>query len=641
MPDIQPEDKSEQIPSAKKLKQAQLPFKVSSPAASRPAGPNKAAQPAKKRHFSREEAGNAKTAQTKKAKKSGSGSDCGEVSSSSDEPRPGSPRRRPRALLDQFVSVERPPPEVSTSCDLVDLTGEDKENHAAPPVAPKPTSDPADAKPARDEPCRAPEPEKRADGVSGSPAKGSELKTSQRRASAEPAEPERGPDGPASAPDSDGEADGESDGEEVVLLDNEAERKGGSPGDKAGRKDTTLTAPSAKLASLERKKTPKQIEREKVRAKREQERQEEKQRKEEERERIKKEKQEQKEKERKEKEEKKEKERQDKEKEKQEKQKQKETERLQKEAEKQKREDEKKRLKEEERKQKEEEKNRKEEEKRKAEEEEQRKLEKAKSMFSSFFVKKPKEPGAEQEGVDEEENKAFQQFRVKEDMVLAPGGHARDYLDGLGTGVTRSSARVTTTLSLEEDRELDSFGPHRALLSLFDHKEDEEDRELDGLGTDIVLSSAAASHRLRFKLLMFHENRRPAYWGTWSKRSGHVRGRRPLGRDQNLNYDEDSDDDWEEEDPNGESLSGSEKEVESEDEYEVDNEFFVPHGYLSDEEVKDEEEIMSPETQKMKLKEKGEEFEKQMKKKTTALKPRLIGCVWQDDTNVDPMPKRP
>ena len=48
----------------------------------------------------------------------------------------------------------------------------------------------------------------------------------------------------------------------------------------------------------------------------------------------------------------------------------------------------------------------------------------------------------------------------------------------------------------------------------------------------------------------------------------------------------------------------------------------------------------SPEAQKARLKEKGEEFEKQMKKKTTALKPRLIGCVWRDDSNTDPSTHR-
>ena len=57
-----------------------------------------------------------------------------------------------------------------------------------------------------------------------------------------------------------------------------------------------------------------------------------------------------------------------------------------------------------------------------------------------------------------------------------------------------------------------------------------------------------------------------------------------------LDYEVDSDDEWEEGVEAGESLSGSDDE-ESEDDYEIDNDFFVPHGYLSDEEgEKDEDE---------------------------------------------------
>ena len=87
----------------------------------------------KKRPFTKDEAGGAKAAQPKKAKTSSSESECVEVSSSSDEPRATSPRRRSRAPLDQFVRVESPVSEVSTSCDLVDLASEDKENRVEPP----------------------------------------------------------------------------------------------------------------------------------------------------------------------------------------------------------------------------------------------------------------------------------------------------------------------------------------------------------------------------------------------------------------------------------------------------------------------------------------------------------------------------
>ena len=97
----------------------------------------------------------------------------------------------------------------------------------------------------------------------------------------------------------------------------------------------------------------------------------------------------------------------------------------------------------------------------------------------------------------------------------------------------------------------------------------------------------------------------------------------------------DSDDEWEEEEP-GESLHGSddEKEKESEDDYEVDNDFFVPHGHLSDEELQNEDNEMddnTPEAQKVKLKLLQDEFNVEMKKKTEKIKPRLIGCIWMNE----------
>lgn len=71
---------------------------------------------------------------------------------------------------------------------------------------------------------------------------------------------------------------------------------------------------------------------------------------------------------------------------------------------------------------------------------------------------------------------------------------------------------------------------------------------------------------------------------------------------------------------------------EGEDDYEVDNEFFVPHGYLSDEEEdKDEDDVFNPETAKEKLKLREQEFEAEHKKKTQQLKPRLWGMYWEGE----------
>lgn len=53
---------------------------------------------------------------------------------------------------------------------------------------------------------------------------------------------------------------------------------------------------------------------------------------------------------------------------------------------------------------------------------------------------------------------------------------------------------------------------------------------------------------LRMKLLQFHEDVRPAYYGTWSKAyngKSVVNGRRPFAKDtQTLNYDYDSEAEW-------------------------------------------------------------------------------------------------
>jgi Chromatin assembly factor 1 subunit A/F/Y rich C-terminus/F/Y-rich N-terminus len=102
------------------------------------------------------------------------------------------------------------------------------------------------------------------------------------------------------------------------------------------------------------------------------------------------------------------------------------------------------------------------------------------------------------------------------------------------------------------------------------------------------------------KLFKFHDNFRPAYWGTFSRRSTAVRGRRPLARDTDVDYDYDSDAEWadaESEDSDAEDLLDSDSESDSElgskqrlgaefddTSDEEDGDFTVPDGHLSDDE---------------------------------------------------------
>ncbi|GLT40932.1 hypothetical protein SLA2020_150280 [Shorea laevis] len=95
----------------------------------------------------------------------------------------------------------------------------------------------------------------------------------------------------------------------------------------------------------------------------------------------------------------------------------------------------------------------------------------------------------------------------------------------------------------------------------------------------------------RKQLLQFNENHRPAYYGIWTKKSKIVGPRHPWRKDPELDYDVDSDEEWEEEEQ-GESLSDCDKDDEEEspdgclkaDDDESEDGFFVPDGYLSENE---------------------------------------------------------
>lgn len=59
----------------------------------------------------------------------------------------------------------------------------------------------------------------------------------------------------------------------------------------------------------------------------------------------------------------------------------------------------------------------------------------------------------------------------------------------------------------------------------------DEEETLSNNKEDVIHVIPANCKRMRAKLLQFCENRRPAYWGTWSKKSKSVNPRRPFGKD--------------------------------------------------------------------------------------------------------------
>jgi chromatin assembly factor 1 subunit A len=80
------------------------------------------------------------------------------------------------------------------------------------------------------------------------------------------------------------------------------------------------------------------------------------------------------------------------------------------------------------------------------------------------------------------------------------------------------------------------------------------------------------------KFLSFHEDVRPPYFGTWSKKSDVITGRTPFGQDSVLEYDQDSEAEWEEGDEEvGEDveMDNDEEDDKELDDYETNDGWFA------------------------------------------------------------------
>nr|XP_039266330.1 chromatin assembly factor 1 subunit A-B-like [Styela clava] len=291
------------------------------------------------------------------------------------------------------------------------------------------------------------------------------------------------------------------------------------------------------------------------------------------------------------------------------------------------RKEEEKRQKDEEKKQKEEEKRQKEEEKLQAEEEKRRKNEKRAESFKSFFKSPARSPSIKKESP--QLTGVFPPFQLKKDMILAPitrmkiDSAQKAYLDDAlvkqdftSSYMKQFGKKYKRNMSMPTLPKL-----RRQLMSLSE----------DGLELVEDGESQPGAKILRAKFLLFHTNYRPPYFGTWRKESKNLSYKNPFKKDTDLfDYEFDSDDEWE--DPGeGEDIDKSDDEDEEEkaDEDEDDG-FFVPHGYLSDDEGINEEAEDDGPRPDHKLKQKQLEFEASFKRKLSALTPVIIGCVWKD-----------
>ncbi|XP_078054273.1 chromatin assembly factor 1 subunit A isoform X2 [Mustelus asterias] len=281
-----------------------------------------------------------------------------------------------------------------------------------------------------------------------------------------------------------------------------------------------------------------------------------------------------------------------------------------------------------------EEKKKKEEEKRLKEEEKRLKAEKVKEISEiTRFFQKPKAPQAPKTLAGS--CGKFAPFEIKEHMVLAPTSRIcleQEVLEQLDELLENQSFNSNYIKELHNQKPRTS-GPTSPRISI---TEDSSCSDVIVLDTNLCSGIVDRKKFCRMKLLQFCENHRPAYWGTWQKKSTKVNPRNPLAKDEQLlDYEVDSDDEWEEEEP-GESLSHSEGDDDDEaDDEDDDDGFFVPHGYLSEGEGATDEEGENPEKQKIRQRMKAKEWDELMKgKKFQVLQPSLIGCFWENDSDV-------
>uniref|UniRef100_A0A8C8RY14 Chromatin assembly factor 1 subunit A n=1 Tax=Pelusios castaneus TaxID=367368 RepID=A0A8C8RY14_9SAUR len=209
----------------------------------------------------------------------------------------------------------------------------------------------------------------------------------------------------------------------------------------------------------------------------------------------------------------------------------------------------------------------------------------------------------------------FAPFEIKENMVLAPlyrvafDQELSDQLDQF------LEAQRNDVSFLEE---LKCRKPHKSGATIVCY------RSADMVNSDVVIVNSCKTDSVperkkfgRMKLLQFCENHRPAYWGTWNKKTTVIHPRNPWSKD-NV------------------SISQSvwhfplclEEGGEDEDD---DDGFFVPHGYLSEDEGVTEEH--DPENQKVRQKLKAKEWDELIAKgkRFHVLQAVKIGCIWETE----------
>lgn len=209
---------------------------------------------------------------------------------------------------------------------------------------------------------------------------------------------------------------------------------------------------------------------------------------------------------------------------------------------------------------------------------EEEKKRKKEDKFKSFFSSKKRVVTSTQVDVVSRWSK----FEVRENQTLAPIRYVdldQEKIDRLDEILYDNKNSGNTFLDEIKKRKPESRGTFKRILN--------KDDDCKLINPELELALKKGS---KMKLLQFHRNYRPAYFGTFRKKTS-VTGKCPFHKDTNLfDYDFDSDEEWDEPE-DGEEIDQNDEKSDEEMDMEDDenNGFMVPHGYLSSDEENQEE----------------------------------------------------
>jgi len=299
-----------------------------------------------------------------------------------------------------------------------------------------------------------------------------------------------------------------------------------------------------------------------------------------------------------------------------------------------------------------------------------KKQQKMSSNFKNFFTKKTSQKAKKE--VEEETYQRFHPFQLKPHMMLAPLNRKKDFKkEHLDIFLDKENLDAKTYIECLKSQTLRIKYITRRQLRKEEHVKQAEKQQKEPRAEKVVIvidensnsnetqdedddedEEVLIKNQIKAKFLQFSENTRPAYFGTWTKSTNKITGRKIHGLDNDVfNYEIDSDEEWIDEP--GEDLSDENvEEGEDKDDEETEDDqdgFFVPHGYLSDDEgVKDSDddedgndenndEMNSVKTKEQNADEREQEKLKAklcsletefLKKKVKARKPLCIGVTF-------------